>query len=333
MSQTKLPKIFLLTLWLSALCPSLAEAQSGAAGGRLSGYKYGINLTFAAYQFDAPRSATLEPITRLSGTYSSAEEEIAHITEKYKLEQVAVRHIRSVGLRNAEAFNDAVLLGPHYMAFYVTPHQITREAVKLDFVVRYGNQTLLDLKDVEVARFETVLLKGASGMFGAKFFIGPGGRQESAPMERTLLLSVTPEIVPLASLRNRPEQLAQPVDEYGSPLRLRESDKFTPPVPIDRVAPKFETGRPIQGTVRLAGLVTPDGKIINVRVVRGLDPAIDARAVEAFRQYRFSPALLNDKPVHSTYSEDLFFAPPTPSALELMNEIERQRKKEKEKKP
>jgi TonB family protein len=60
--------------------------------------------------------------------------------------------------------------------------------------------------------------------------------------------------------------------------------------------------------VLVAGVVTPEGKVINVRVLRGIDSAIDDRAVAAFRQYRFSPALLNGTPVHATFREELVFA-------------------------
>jgi hypothetical protein len=47
-------------------------------------------------------------------------------------------------------------------------------------------------------------------------------------------------------------------------------------------------------------------------VLRSIDPIIDERAVAAFRQYRFTPALLNGKPVHATYREEISFAPPAP---------------------
>lgn len=100
---------------------------------------------------------------------------------------------------------------------------------------------------------------------------------------------------------------------------------------LERVVPKFDTGRGVNGSVLLGGTVTPDGRIINVRVVRSLDPVIDERAVEAFRQYKFSPALLNGQPVHATYREALTFARPGPTPRELQEEIEKQRQKEKEK--
>ena len=79
--------------------------------------------------------------------------------------------------------------------------------------------------------------------------------------------------------------------------------------------------------------------MINIRVLRSLDPVIDERAVDAFRQYKFSPALLNGKPVFATYREELTFAAPPPSLLELeqeqrkQRELEREKEKQRRKKP
>ncbi|HXG92060.1 MAG TPA: energy transducer TonB [Blastocatellia bacterium] len=326
----KVPKV-LLTLILVSLLSTTVIAQSGSVSARAAGREYGVNLTFAVYQYDALRSPAMQNVTRLASTFSTPEDEIAYLKDKHKLEELAVRHIRSVGLRNGEVFNDAVLLGPEYMVFVATPHDVARGFMKLDFKVRYGNEPLLDAKNVEFDNYETVMLRGGKGMFGVKYFIGGGGTQESAPAERTLLISVTPEIVPVSSLRNRPEQLSHPVDEYGVPLKMSESDRFTPPVALDRVVPKFEAGRAVRGSVLVGGVVTPEGKIINVKVLRGIDAVIDERAVEAFRRYRFSPALLNGKAVHATYREEITFAQPPPSLLELQEQERKQREAEKEK--
>src|SRR6185503_788068 len=219
---------------IAAVTASAAFSQSGSTASRSTGRDYGVNLTFAVYQYDAQRSPAVEEVTRLSGTYSSAEDEIAHLKDTYKLEEVAVRHVRSAGLRSGETFNDAALLGPEYMSFWVTPRGVVRGYMKLDLGVRYANQSILDVKGVELENYETVAIRGGKGMFGAKFFVGAGGRQESVPIERTLLISVTPEIVPVTSLRNRREQLSHPVDEYGGPIKMSESDRFTPPVPLER---------------------------------------------------------------------------------------------------
>ncbi len=322
-------------LWLVfLLSPSLgitASAQSGAGGVRAGGREYAVNLTFAVYQYDAERSPAMEEVTRLSGTYSTAQEEIAYLKNKNKLQEIAVRHIRSVGLRSGETFNDAVLLGPEYMVFTLTPRDVVRGYMKLEMRVRYANEPLLDVKGVEFGNFETVMLRGGKGMFGVKYFVGGGGRQESVPTERTLLVSVTPEIVPVVNLRNRPGELSHPVDEYGGPIQINQNDRFTPPVALERVAPQFEAGRTVRGAVLLGGVVTPEGKIINIRVLRSLDPVIDERAVDAFRQYKFSPALLNAKAVFATYREELTFAAAPPSILEIEEEKRKQRELEKEK--
>jgi TonB family protein len=314
-----------------------ALAQSGAAGGSRAGSReYGVNLTIATYQYDESKSASVEQVTRLSGTFSSAGDEIAHMKDKYRIDEVANRHIRSVGLRTDETFNDAVLMGADYMIFTMTPRNIVKGHMKLELKVRYGGKPLLDISGVEVDNFETLMLRGGKGMFGLKFFVGSGGKQDSVPMERTLLLTVTPEIAPVSSLRNRPGELSQPVDDFGNPLHLAEGDNFTPPVPIERAPPNFDSGMVVRGAVLLGGVVAPDGKITNIRILRSLDKVIDDRAVAAFRQFKFSPAMLNGKPVAATYREEMTFAPPPPSILELEEQrrrmIEAEQEKEKQRK-
>ena len=327
--------LFLLIAYQGGAATMLA--QSGAGGVRSSGREYAVNLTYGVYQYDAARSSPIEDVTRLSGTFSTAQEEIAYLKEKNQLQEIAVRHIRSVGLRSGELFNDAVLLGPEYMVFTITPRDIVRGYMKLDMRVRYANESLLDAKGVELGNYETVMLRGGKGMFGVKFFIGGGGRQEGVPTERTLLVSVTPEIIPVSNLRNRPQELSHPVDEYGGKIELKEGDRFTPPVALERVAPQFESGRSLRGAVLLGGTITPEGKIINIKVLRSLDPVIDERAVDALRRYRFSPALLNGKPVFATFREEVTFAAAPPSILEIeeekRRELEREKEKQKRKKP
>src|ERR1051325_7113521 len=130
------------------------SAQSGGTSNRAGGRDYGVNLTFAVYQYDPQRSPAIEEITRLNGTYSTADEEMAYIKDKHKLDELAVRHIRSVGLRSGETFNDAVLLGPEYMTLVLTPREVVRGYMKLDVRVRYGNQPLLDVKGIEFENYE-----------------------------------------------------------------------------------------------------------------------------------------------------------------------------------
>jgi TonB family protein len=257
---------------------------------------------------------------------------MAHLKESKKLEGMEVRHVRSVGLRGDERFDDAVRVGDRYLEISITPRKVARGYLKLDVKALFNDGPVLDAREVEFGNFETVLLRGGRGMFGADYRTGASGRQESVPAERVILISVTPEIVPVSSLRDRPEELARPVDEFGSPVELKEGDRFTPPSVTEKVVPKFETGRGVKGAVLLGGVITPGGRVTNIRVIRSLDPSIDDRAVDAFRQYEFTPALLNGKPVHSTYREEVTFADRLPTLLELQEEAEKRRRLEKEEK-
>jgi len=283
-------------------------SQSGVHRARSGGADFGANLVINVLQFDGARSQSLETITRLTESFSSPSDEAAYLKVKQGLEDVALRHSRSVGLTAGQDFLDAVLLGPEYMVVRVTPAEIQHGHIKLNLLVRYANEGILDAKSVDIDNFETVLLRGGKGLFGVKYFVGAGGRQESAPLERTLLVSVMAGVVPVSELHNRPGMLSHPVDEYGAALVLKEGDRFTPPVVLERVVPKFETGRKIQGAVTLSGVVTTDGKLTNVQAVHSLDPEIDQRAIEAFRQYKFSPGLLNARPIGATYQEEISFA-------------------------
>jgi TonB family protein len=221
------------------------------------------------------------------------------------------------------------------MVIKVVAADLQRGHLKLDLQVRYANENILDARSVDLDNFETVLLRGGKGMFGIKYYVGSGGHQESAPLERTLLVSVMAGIVPAAELRSRPGVLSHPVDEYGAVIVLKEGDRFTPPVVLDRVVPRFETGRKIQGAVTLSGVVAADGKMTNVQTVHSLDSEIDQRAMEAFRQYKFSPAMLNARPIGATYQEEISFArDPTPWEIEEQKlEGKKQNDKNKSRQP
>jgi len=323
--------ISLGSLFLLASIPCLA--QSGMHRSRINSNDVGVNLTFSIFQFDAATSPAGDNVQRLPQSFQTAEEEAAYLKANQKLEGVALRHTRKIGLSTDEPFNDAVLLGPEYMLIKVVPRQVELGHMKLDVSVRYANGSLLDTKALELSSFETVLLRGGKGMFGVKYFIGPGGRQQATPLERTLLVSVTPEIVPASLVRNRPQDLSRPVDQFGAALALKPDDKFTPPVILDRVVPKFETGRKITGTVKVTCIINAEGKITNVQVVRSIDPDIDRVAVDAFKQFHFSPALLNGKAAPATYQEELSFGRELSSWEIEEQQIQEKKKNEKNKAP
>src|SRR5262249_3476072 len=124
-------------------------------------------------------------------------------------------------------------------------------------------------------------------------------------------------------------QLSHPVDEFGGALATSESDRFTPPVALERTVPRFESTKPVHGSVLMAAVITPEGKVTNVRILRSLDPVIDDRAADAFRQYKFSPGVLNGKPVYATYREEISLSPPPLSAAQQEEEQRKQREAQK----
>src|SRR6266567_4628465 len=84
---------------------------------------------------------------------------------------------------------------------------------------------------------------------------------------------------------------AEPVYELG--------DGITPPRLIRQVNPEYsgKRGVGVKGSVSISLVISSKGIPENPRVVQGLDPDIDKSAVEAIKQWRFSPAQKDKKPV------------------------------------
>ena len=72
-----------------------------------------------------------------------------------------------------------------------------------------------------------------------------------------------------------------------------------PPQKIREVAPRYPAiaqASRVEGIVILEALISEDGSVQNVRVLRG-KPLLDDAAADAVRQWRFTPTLLNGQPV------------------------------------
>jgi TonB family protein len=53
----------------------------------------------------------------------------------------------------------------------------------------------------------------------------------------------------------------------------------------------------LQGTVVLYAEVSPEGRAMNIRVVRGLGLGLDEKAIEAIRKWRFRPGTKDGSPI------------------------------------
>ena len=74
---------------------------------------------------------------------------------------------------------------------------------------------------------------------------------------------------------------------------------LTMPAVVTEVKPSYtaETVRSrVQGSVMLEAVVNTDGTVGEIRVVRGLHPALDESAQAALKQWRFRPATKDGKP-------------------------------------
>jgi protein TonB len=84
----------------------------------------------------------------------------------------------------------------------------------------------------------------------------------------------------------------------GGPYR--PGSGITPPTLLREVKPDYTEEarrRNLAGEVVLEIVVRSDGSVGDVRVMRGLGAGLDHRAVDAVRQWRFSPARRHGTPV------------------------------------
>lgn len=134
---------------------------------------------------------------------------------------------------------------------------------------------------------------------------------------RVLVLVLLVSGLPATSV---PAQEAAPVAppsklEIASALRAGEPGVQMPRVLRD-VKPQYSARAlkaGIQGTVLLDLLVDADGTVADVRVVRSLDPDLDANAVSAARGWRFAPATRGGVPVPVLVTVEMAFALKSPA--------------------
>jgi TonB family protein len=272
---------------------------------------YGVGVTVAIYQFDDARSKQFSQVNILKQTLSTPEEEIDYINRNFGAEELKIRHVRTIGLREGESFVDTQPMNNKQFSFTITPRIITKGDITFDFIAQYNDQPLLDLKSVTANSYETVMLRGGQGDFGVREFIGPNG-PERVPEKRGLLVTITPSVQTARSLQNKPTDISRPTDQFGSKVELVESDTFIIPSLINRSPLQFPPGAQPKGSITLEGIITPTGRVTNVRVLDSPDSAFNPKAIEAFRQYRFNPAKLNGRPTYATYRETIILSKQAP---------------------
>ena len=87
------------------------------------------------------------------------------------------------------------------------------------------------------------------------------------------------------------------------PLPSRITDIVTAPARTRTVSPEYPQvarAAQLEGDVLLEAIVTADGKVTNVSVVRSVHPLLDESARKAVRQYEYTPGRRNGVPESAT---------------------------------
>jgi TonB family protein len=272
---------------------------------------YGVGVTVAVYQFDDSRSKQFAEVNKLNQTASTPDEEMDVIKRSFGAEDVKFRYVRSIGLREGETFTDSQPINERQFSFTIIPRVVTKSDVSFEFTAKYADKVLLEAKGVTVGNYETVMLRGARSGFGVREFQGPEGI-EKAPETRALLVTITPTVTTTRNLQNKPSDISRPTDQFGSKVELAEGDIFVMPALTNRVPIKLPPGAAVKGSITLEGIVTPEGRVTNVRVLDTPDPALNPKAIEAFRQYRFNPPKLNGRATYATFRETIILGKQDP---------------------
>jgi TonB family protein len=95
------------------------------------------------------------------------------------------------------------------------------------------------------------------------------------------------------------EKAEAEVREKAKAEAVRVGGKIRPPTKVKDVKPVYpdaaKSGR-VQGVVIVEATIGADGKVIDAKVLRSV-PMLDQAALDAVKQWEFTPTLLNGKPV------------------------------------
>jgi TonB family protein len=91
---------------------------------------------------------------------------------------------------------------------------------------------------------------------------------------------------------------------------VRVGGRIKPPTKIKDVKPVYPAiaqSAHVVGVVTIEATIGPDGKVIDAKVVRSV-PLLDQAALDAVRQWEYTPALLNGQPVPVVVTVTINFA-------------------------
>ena len=154
-------------------------------------------------------------------------------------------------------------------------------------------------------------------------FVSPAGRK--TPVQPPVALPAPPALKAIVSAETRPlpAELVRPANAPAPPpqpaasVPVPEKKRSAPPVGgqlqpaqiVERVLPEYPAlarQQGLFGTVELEAVVDVEGKVRDVRVVRGV-AVLSGAAQKAVMRWKYKPALLNGKPIASSVEIQVSF--------------------------
>lgn len=133
--------------------------------------------------------------------------------------------------------------------------------------------------------------------------MGAQAKAVTAVLALLLLGACRDEQAPAPAIRTREDPPGWWRTTCGDvqPLGVIGGHDLVPPRLVKRIEPRWpETRR--RGVIIIETVLTDAGDVCAARILRGLDPALDRAALDAVRQWRFTPLLLDRRPRAAFYS-------------------------------
>ena len=134
---------------------------------------------------------------------------------------------------------------------------------------------------------------------------------QSADWDRAITLQVG-QLEETISVRAKREPATQPTPGVAAPKPIRVGGNIKAPTKLVNVNPTYPDSMRVAGRgglVPLDAVISTDGSVVFARVLSAnVHPDFAAAALDAVRQWKFSPTLLNGKPVEVVMSVTVNFA-------------------------
>jgi TonB family protein len=181
-----------------------------------------------------------------------------------------------------------------------------------------AQRVALLIKEASMNRLRlTLSLAGISALLAFVLYLSAGWfplagspaiaqNQSTETTEKALQEKLVPQS-PGADPAQKNNLDAKPNESKNPEIRM--GDKVSESKLIRRVAPVYPQAAKdakVQGTVVLSIQIDEEGNVTDAKVERGY-PILDDAAVEAVKQWKYSPTLLNGKPVNVTATVSIVF--------------------------